>query len=893
MAAATPTSQTVWDYHPVLRAVTAAFDQTAASRQGRVVLVGGGPASGRDGLARALADRLAAHPARPVVVAGGFTLDGDWEPWPPPDPARLVAPLQAGVDLAVKVLELGGTLGLPGAAAVAKLLGQLAGTSSAAWTLLSRHAEDKQALPGPVGPDAVRAVLRVAAGPQLIIGWQPVVCILDGLDRAPTAQQWWEGLLLRLAGELGDLPLLLVTTLEGPAELGGHELGEAAGLWVARRLVDAGVASWVPMGRLDVDAVVAWLGPCEPELAVRLWEVTGGEPSWLGELWEHWRATRVVRRDLVGQWVLGVPDHAALGKVHDLLWERLERCYGGLVDDDQFGWVVRVLTVGALEGREFTAQAVALVVGRDADELIDEVDEHLLAGPQRPDGLLEEAGFVELADPRATDGGGEGRWVARYRFVSELHWRTLRRYGLPGREREDGCRALAAALERVLQPEPERAAAQIASLLREAGDHPAAAAWQIQAELGAAVPQVEARARLLLAQDTSGWDRFDHAQAARQLGHATFLLWHHRPVGVALEVAQGWARTAQAANWPAEHARALYHCGLLHDRWKEPDAALGCFRQARHEAAAAGDLALAVRAMGTRARVEMDQGRVRVARRRAEAARQLAHRHHAPHAEAAALAVLSGLAQRAGDGEAALAAAKEGATAAERTGNHQVLAMLLEALSDAQEQLGRVGQARETAARALAVARRPGGRIHEGWMELRLSRLWAADPPVAEGHLLRGLTIARQLDDPSLEAHCRLGLADLASGRGELRGARAELVVVTRLADTLPLGALNLPAAVWQRWARLAQAQGVPGGQAALLWALAAVYSERDSGAASSLWEEAERVAAAAGEPGGRAGLAARAQAALAHDGEWGLLEEILGPFDTDHPGGGETAPGA
>jgi hypothetical protein len=271
MAAATPTSQTVWDYHPVLRAVTAAFDQTAASRQGRVVLVAGGPASGRTGLARALAARLAAHPARPVVVAGGFTQDGDWEPWPPPDPARLVAPLQAGVDLAVKVLELGGTLGLPGAAAVAKLLGQLAGTSSAAWTLLSRHAEDKQPLPGPSGPDAVRAVLRAAAGPQLVIGWQPVVCILDGLDRAPTTQQWWEGLVLRLAGELGDLPLLLVTTLEGPAELGGHELGEPAGLWVARRLVDAGVASWVPMGRLDVDAVVAWLGPCEPELAERLW----------------------------------------------------------------------------------------------------------------------------------------------------------------------------------------------------------------------------------------------------------------------------------------------------------------------------------------------------------------------------------------------------------------------------------------------------------------------------------------------------------------------------------------------------------------------------------------------------------------------------------------------
>jgi hypothetical protein len=238
----------------------------------------------------------------------------------------------------------------------------------------------------------------------------------------------------------------------------------------------------------------------------------------------------VVRRDLPGQWVLDVPDHAALGKVHDLLWERLDRCYQARLDDDQAERVVHALAVGALEGREFTAQAVALVVGRDADELIDEFDEHLLASPERPDGLLEEAGFVELVDPRATtDGDGEGRWVARYRFASELHWRTLRRYGLLGRERHDGCRALAAALEQALQPEPERAAAQIASLLREIGDHQAAAAWQIQAELGAAVPVVEARARLLLVQDTSGWERFDHAQAARQLADATRLLWHNQP----------------------------------------------------------------------------------------------------------------------------------------------------------------------------------------------------------------------------------------------------------------------------------------------------------------------------------------------------------------------------
>jgi len=884
--AAAPTSQNVWDHDPALRAVQAAFDQTVASRQGRVVLVAGGPASGRTGLARALATRLAAHPARPVVVAGGFTPDGNWEPWPPPDPARVVASLQAGIDLAGKVLELGGTLAGPQAAAAAKLLGQLARMSSTAWALLTKYAEAKQPLAGPAGPDAVRTVLRVAAGPQPVVGWQPVVCILDDLDHAPTAHDWWSRLLVRLAGELRDLPLLLVATLDGPAELGGHELDEPAGLFAARRLVDADVGAWVPVGRLDADAVASWLGASEPGLAERLWEVTGGEPGWLGELWDDWRATGAVRQDLPGQWVLAEGDYPALGKVHDLLWERLARCCGHQLDDDQFDAVVRTLAVGALEGRQFTAQAVALVVGRDADELIDEFDEHLLVSPERPNGLLEEAGFVELANPRATAGDDEEGVPAvyRYRFASELHWRALRRgYGLPGRERQDACRALAAALQHVMQPEPERAAAQIASLLREGGDHQAAATWQTLAELGTGVPQVEARARLLLAQDTTGWDRFDHAQAARQLAHATRLLWSQRPTGVVLGVAEGWARAAQAAGWQGEHADALNHCGMLLNRRGELDAAARSYRRARRVAAAAGNLALAARAQALRAQVELNQGRVRVAQRRAEAARQLAHQHNAVSAEAAALDVLAEIAGRAGNWEGALAAAASGVAAAERAGDRELLAWLLDRLSRAQQRLGRVTQARVTAARALQVARQTGSRTPEGWIERRLGDLWITEPPVAEGHLLRGLAIASQLDHRALEVQCRMELARLASTRGEVGRARAELSQATRLSSSL--GNPDLAAGVWHRWAELAQAQGVPSGHVAVLWALTArLLEQAGSPDAARAWQEAERAAAEAGEPDGRAELAARAQTALAHNSGWGLLEQVFGSVDSDHP---------
>src|SRR6266704_4523426 len=177
--------------------------------------------------------------------------------------------------------------------------------------------------------------------------------------------------------------------MDGPEVLGDNELGEPTGLWAARRLVNAGVGRWLPIRRLEVDAVAVWLGRCEPEIATRLWEVTGGEPHWLGLLWDAWREDGTVRRDQTGRWVLmpGVAGRAALGIAHDLVRERIQRCYGGLVDD-QLDRVVRTLAVGALGGLEFTAQGVAAVADRDPDELIYEFDEHLVISQDHPEGLL-------------------------------------------------------------------------------------------------------------------------------------------------------------------------------------------------------------------------------------------------------------------------------------------------------------------------------------------------------------------------------------------------------------------------------------------------------------------------------------------------------------------------
>jgi tetratricopeptide (TPR) repeat protein len=271
---------------------------------------------------------------------------------------------------------------------------------------------------------------------------------------------------------------------------------------------------------------------------------------------------------------------------------------------------------------------------------------------------------------------------------------------------------------------------------------------------------------------------------------------------------------------------------------------------------------------------------VRLARRHAEVARALADRHHAYDAAASALRVVAVLGLGAGDVEGALAAATAGVAAADRAGDPRLHALLLELLSDAQESCGRLAQARDTAARALTIARQASYRETEGTAELRLGSLWAAqDPPAAAGHLLRALAIATQLDDHGLEVQARVLLARLACDQADMAGARAELARAAEVAR--PLRDPGLSAEVWNGWARLAEAMGCQSRQVALLWTLAIVHAkEAGEAAAAKTWEEVERALAATGDPDVPALLAAHAAAALAHDGGHGLLEEVFGPFD-------------
>ena len=111
--------------------------------------------------------------------------------------------------------------------------------------------------------------------------------------------------------------------------------------------------------------------------------------------------------------------------------ERLARLAGG--DEAAAAAVTRAVRRGlrkllahaALEGPVFTADAIARVLRRDRDDVIDLLDDALLHDDEHPDGVVHEAGSIDVDDDH-----GAKRHLWLYRFDAELDWLTLPHRGL-------------------------------------------------------------------------------------------------------------------------------------------------------------------------------------------------------------------------------------------------------------------------------------------------------------------------------------------------------------------------------------------------------------------------------------------------------------------------------
>jgi len=801
-------------------------------------------------------------------------------------------PLEQLAGLVSKVVELAApaviaAVGAPWLASAGKLLGQLAEASSTVRELLEAHAG--QGRPVPLGPNGLKALLRRAALER------PVICLLEDLDQVEGRRVWWSAFLRPLAAEaVRDLPLLMVVSLAGPGERGDHEQDEPQPLYVARRLVEVGLASWRDLQPLAAADIAAWLRPCAPSLAAGLHAATGGDPRWLAAVWEDWQARRVVRQAPPGTWEFAGPDAARLGTVNDLLDARLAH----LLDTNEPGPLEaarELLATAALEGRRFTAPALAHALDRDPDELIDFLDEHLAVGDGRPDGLVVDLGFLQLTNP-----DGEPRYVSRYEFVSAVHWQTLRRYGLGPSQTAERSERYAWALAEVYTPEPARVVPVVARLLRAAGKRRAAADFERRADFDTTLAAQRHQALAVLDMPTDAWDQWDYTQATVLLLRSAQAMQRACPLRETLAVYEGAAALARRADLQPERATAMLGRGWSHFHLGEYTQAEKVLAAARRLARELGERATAAEAVYHLGLVNRFQGNLVAARAGLEEALD-GFRRLGDHGNEAR--TRHGLGMVAID-EGNLASAREQLRAVQEIlrgllGTEQQTAACWFGLARIDYWGGGLAAAAAEARQALGLLRKIGDRIDEAhsWHLLGQIAMAQGDLEAAADHLDRALMLRQQLGDLHGQASTLREAAIVAIRRDELGQARNRLLRALRLAQRMD--DRELEADIWRVLADLAVKLGRPSLSAPLRATSVLLFRPLQTADAARKMEAGchQLQALAHQDPavGDAEALFAVAEHAYRQDRGWGSIKAAFGPLDDlePAPAAPQTPPGS
>ncbi len=694
---------------------------------GQTLYVTGAPGSGRSRLLRAFAAELEQLDDPPTLLTGAFE-NGRFVAWDDsgPPPERVTAVVEKVVSLP------------QGLVPYAALVGLAMSRGEDALGLVRRLFERSD-------PLAPTEFLPLLIGELCAAG--PVVVLVDDADRAPGGL--WGDAVIELAERVGrDRPLLFVLAIERPAQLDAHEDDEPESLYLARRVRGRARARWLTLELVTIEALEAWTGPAAPGVLGRLLDVTGGRAAWAADLWRHWCASGVVvagRREAGADATRDPPPREfsdggrerTLDTFDDVLGRRLARLAG--VDEDAADTSVatavldgarRLLAHAALEGAVFTADAIARVLRRDRDALIDLLDDALLHDDEHPEGVVHEAGSIDVADDR-----GAQRHLWLYRFDAELDWLTLAQCGLAETERREAARRLAQALIDVYGG-AHYVAGTLARLYETAGDEAPARRYRRLADAGADRDVLLWRAEALLARPDPQ-DRADRRRAAEILLAAARGLSGNGPHEDAVRFCSAAFRLAPLRE---DRAEAAYLTGV--HRFK-----LAAFDDARQ----ALDMARALyRDLGER-KGEADA--------RAAVALIESRRGSPENARlelAFVLEIYREIADR--DGEAATR----------------------ESLATIDVALGEHAAARTNLVAVMALERAAGDRRGEASTRLRIARLdmELGSFDAARAELNAALEIYRGLGDRHGEADTRHNLARLGVELGSLDEARREFMRV-------------------------------------------------------------------------------------------------------------------
>lgn len=391
--------------------VSGADELLSGEDGGDVVVVSGGPQSGRSTMLRHLAVELA---DQGWTVVRRQAEDGLLVP-PSGDGVR-----QAG--WAVQGLKIAGAatnLVAPAAGSIMALAGEVA---------TALHMNAAEASPG-VWQDPYLAMTELADVLERAAATAPVALVLDDADQLVPPQVWWDGLFgVTLPRLMENLPVLAVLGVDGSAAV------RRSHAWTVldERLFEHGIATETALSPLTPDDVVRALGDVEETLAAELVRFGRGRPGWVDDLLRRWRADGVVVQE--AGWRFAADGYA---RARATQRNRVDALLQQALPDDHER-AREVLRLASLEGPVFTAEAVASVLGEQPETLAGWI-----------------GGTLAATDPPLAEDAGDAAGLHRYRIVSPLLAGTLREATLSGTDGPVVAGRYAHALYRLYRDRPQ------------------------------------------------------------------------------------------------------------------------------------------------------------------------------------------------------------------------------------------------------------------------------------------------------------------------------------------------------------------------------------------------------------------------------------------------------
>ena len=522
--------------------------------RGGVVFIAAAPGSGRTRLLADVRRAIEWAGGNGIVIAGSLKTGSFDAGGITPAERRRIVDASADIgELVGVVLKL---LGLP--VDVTELVGLVVAKSAAALRLAEQVREGMSQR----GNDSrfVAELLAEAANERRL------TLLLDDLDGDRAG--WASQLLHDMAPAAAEgLPLTVVATGDGPVQPPRPSRGLPDFLHAAAELQaqpwgehDELDALWLPLEPITLPQLTAALR-CAPTVAGHLWDASGGRLSAAEELWMQWGRQGLLRLDDDGLVCL-TPDADVLGQqsVYRMALERVRsllvasqgpRDESRLPDNDTETSTIRALQIGALEGERFTADAIARVMGRDRDDVVDLLDPALLVATNNADGLLH-----ELEHEVVIGADGVSRNLCPYRFAGTIVWLAFRNNGLVPAKRRELAGQLVQALSE-LHGDTTAISSLLAVLSVVAQDPEASLRWQAKAERGRDPALLRWRAHMAIGADTSAWTRSHCAHVAGLLIDAYWAVGRGAALSESRAIVAEAVRLATVAEDEWAEARAL------------------------------------------------------------------------------------------------------------------------------------------------------------------------------------------------------------------------------------------------------------------------------------------------------------------------------------------------